>query len=89
MQLGNRAIEYICLTKASGREISSELMEMGAERDIPTLRNGALRMRSNQVAVQFQDYPKLIITRYEIVKPARGEMPMLHHQLFLEDLDCL
>ncbi|MEP1669044.1 MAG: helix-turn-helix transcriptional regulator [Rhizobiaceae bacterium] len=92
-QSGLREIEYGLIAMKLGRKITPDLISMDIERDLPSPQTGqkrnSLRLRSHQFSLQFDGYPKIIVSRQQIVGPAKGEMQRLNYQTFLGDLDRL
>ncbi|MCJ8310140.1 MAG: hypothetical protein HRU27_18010, partial [Rhizobiaceae bacterium] len=66
---------------------------MDAERDIITNRQfgsqAVMRVRSQQMYLEFEGYPNLVIARHVMLGQSTGAPMVIHNQLMLNELDSL
>ena len=73
--------------------VSREKFMMDAERDIITNRQfgsqAVMRVRSQQMYLEFEGYPNLVIARHVTLGQSTGAPMIIHNQLMLNELDSL
>ena len=73
--------------------VSREKFMMDAERDIITNRQfgsqAVMRVRSQQMYLEFEGYPNLVIARHVTLGQSTGAPMVIHNQLMLNELDSM
>ena len=90
-QTNMRELDYINMARNQGRGFTADMISLDVERDLPVLNptsdRPAVRLYTQQFALQFEDHKQIIVTQHHILGPTKSKIRKLHGQTFLSDYD--